>query len=98
MVIFQSHYYNDSHQQIESLKVQNAKLLKEHEQAMRKCEEKLTHNESTVRSLVKDNVSLQNQISIQHKEYRSASQRETALRTAVCLAVCLIHLINTLLS
>ncbi|KAF8514212.1 hypothetical protein BU17DRAFT_68456 [Hysterangium stoloniferum] len=70
-------------QQIEALKMQNAKLLTEHEQAMRKYEEKFTHNESTIKSLVKDNVSLQSQISGQQKEHRSATQRETALRTAL---------------
>lgn len=69
--------------QIGALKTQNAKLLKDHQQTVEKYREKITHNESTIKSLVKDNVALQSQISTEQKAHRSSCQREAALRAGV---------------
>lgn len=69
--------------QIEALKAQNTRLLKDHQQAVQKYQDKVTHNDSTIKSLVKDNVTLQSQLSTEQKAHRSGCQREAALRTAV---------------
>ena len=69
--------------QIDALNAQNARLFRDHQQTVKKYQDKISHNESTIKCLVKDNVALQSQLSTEQKAHRSVCQRETALRAAV---------------
>jgi len=57
--------------------------LKEHQEALRRLEDKLSQNDSTIKSLVKDNVALQRQVTAQQKESRLLKEREMALMATV---------------
>ncbi|KAF8482218.1 hypothetical protein JB92DRAFT_3036967 [Gautieria morchelliformis] len=72
--------------QVEALQTQTTRLLKDHQHTVQKYEEKITRNESTIKSLMKDNVALQSQLSTEQKAHRSGCQREVALRAALAKA------------
>ena len=68
---------------LEVFKTQNTKLLKDHQQTVQKYQDRITHNEATIKSLVKDNVALQSQISTEQKAHRSGRKREAVLQVEV---------------
>ncbi|KIJ49471.1 hypothetical protein M422DRAFT_27837 [Sphaerobolus stellatus SS14] len=72
----------DLQNQIEQLKVQNTRILKEHQKALQSLEGKFSYDDSTSNSSVKDNVPLKGQVMVQKREHRLGSQRDVTVKTA----------------